>query len=252
MNYSKRIDQQLVRIRMNHPAIPTTKLFLKISKTLTLLTLSIACVHAEEAGDLFTHIQTLQNEHQIEISGLEKISNTQIVSPGGNLEQQVKQLFAGYNHIVTRTPKGKIQRIVIISKKEKTTHRRMVLPTSQQGRHYTVEVMLTGDGKSWQTLDMIIDTGADLVVLPVSLIDQVGLSGHAFKHATLQTANGVADAKIVKLQELRIAGESLDNVEAAFIEDRLLGGNKLLGMSVLGKFQINIDDTSQLITFIKK
>jgi len=38
----------------------------------------------------------------------------------------------------------------------------------------------------------------------------------------------------------------------AFIADQLLGENKLLGMSVLGRYQLNIDDNNQLITLIKK
>ena len=68
----------------------------------------------------------------------------------------------------------------------------------------------------------------------------------------MQTANGVTEAKIGKLQELRIAGETVENVEVAFIADQLLGKNCLLGMSVLGRYQINIDDKSQLITLFKK
>lgn len=237
---------------MDHPAISSHNPTLKKIGILTLLAMSFTCARAEEAADFLAQIHALQGEQQIEITGLEKISNAQKVPAGGNLEQQVKQLFAGYNHIVTRTPKGKIQRIVIISKKQKASHRRLILPTRQQGQHYLVEVMLSGDGKSWQTLDMVIDTGADVVVLPESLIDKLGLAGSHFGHARMQTANGLTEAKIVKLQELRIAGESLDNVEAAFIEDRLLGGNMLLGMSVLGKFQVNIDDKSRIITLIKR
>ncbi|MDD1629709.1 MAG: TIGR02281 family clan AA aspartic protease, partial [Methylococcaceae bacterium] len=61
-----------------------------------------------------------------------------------------------------------------------------------------------------------------------------------------------AEAKIGKLQELRIAGETIENVEVAFIPDSLLGKNSLLGMSVLGRYQINIDDKTQLITLFKK
>ncbi|HAJ80627.1 MAG TPA: TIGR02281 family clan AA aspartic protease, partial [Fibrobacteres bacterium] len=49
-----------------------------------------------------------------------------------------------------------------------------------------------------------------------------------------------------------IAGETVENVEVAFIPDSLLGKNSLLGMSVLGRYQINIDDKTQLITLFKK
>ena len=115
-----------------------------------------------------------------------------------------------------------------------------------------VSVAISGNGSLWQNLDMIIDTGADLVVLPESLIGQLGLADSAFTRKKMQTANGTTEAKIGKLQELRIAGETVENVEAAFIPDSLLGKNSLLGMSVLGRYQINIDDKTQLITLFKK
>ena len=43
-----------------------------------------------------------------------------------------------------------------------------------------VSVAISGNGSIWQTLDMIIDTGADLVVLPESMIAQLGLADSAF------------------------------------------------------------------------
>jgi len=170
----------------------------------------------------------------------------------GSLEQQIEQVLAPYNHIISRNAKGQIERIVIINKKQKPEVDRIVLPTSRQGNHFMVSVAISGNGSLWQTLDMVIDTGADLVVLPESMIDQLGLAESTFTRQKMQTANGMAEAKIGKLQELKIAGETLENVEAAFIPDHLLGKNSLLGMSVLGRYQINIDDTTQSITLFKK
>jgi aspartyl protease family protein len=208
--------------------------------------------HAEDADNLFSQIQALQNQNKIQITGLERIQNAEKVLTSGSLEQQIKQLFAPYNHIVSRNTKGKIERIVIINKKQKRKDNRIVLPTTLQGNHFTVSVGLSGDGRVWQTVDMVIDTGADLVVLPESMIDQLGLTDSKFTLGKMQTANGMADAKIGLLQELNIAGETIENVEVAFIADQLLGENKLLGMSVLGRYQVNIDDKAQLITLIKK
>jgi aspartyl protease family protein len=216
------------------------------------LALNASAQSIGEAGDLFSQIQALQNQNKIEVIGLENIQNGNKVLISGSLEQQVKQLFSSYNHVVSRDTKGKIERIVIINKKQKRKDTRIVLPTSLQGNHFIVPVSLTGNGSSWQNLDMVIDTGADLVVLPSSMITELGLTDSKFTQAKMQTANGVADAKIGLLQEVRIAGEVIDNVEVAFIADQLLGGNKLLGMSVLGRYQVNIDDKSQIITLIKK
>ncbi len=230
--------------------IPASKhLHLLLIAALVLFAVSI---HAEDADDLFAQIQALQNQNKIQITGLERIQNAEKVLISGSLEQQVKQLFASYNHIVSRNTKGQIDRVVIINKKQKHKDNRIVLPTSLKGNHSTVSVALSGDGRVWQTVDMVIDTGADLVVLPESMIDQLGLADSKFVVGKMQTANGMADAKIGLLQELNIAGETVENVEVAFIADQLLGENKLLGMSVLGRYQVNIDDKAQLITLIKK
>jgi predicted aspartyl protease len=84
------------------------------------------------------------------------------------------------------------------------------------------------------------------------MIDQLGLADSTFTRQKMQTANGMTEAKIGILQELKIAGETVENVEVAFIPDPLLGKNSLLGMSVLGRYHLTIDDKSQLITLIKK
>jgi aspartyl protease family protein len=220
--------------------------------SLALIALSAHAQNAEDTDDLFKQIQALQSQMNIKITGLERIQNEEKVITRGSLEQQIEQLLASFNHIISRNAKGQIEHIVIINKKQKTEVDRIVLPTSLQGNHFMVSVAISGDGGLWQTLDMIIDTGADLVVLPESMIAQLGLADSTFIRQKMQTANGMTEAKIGVLKELKIAGETVENVQAAFIADRLLGKNSLLGMSVLGRYQINIDDKSQMITLFKK
>jgi aspartyl protease family protein len=209
-------------------------------------------VQAQEADDLYSQIQALQNQTNIQVIGLERIQNEDKVMTHGSPEQQLQQLLAPFNHITSRNAKGQIDRIVIINKKQKTEGNRIVLPTSTQGKHLLVSVAISGNGSIWQNLDMLIDTGSDLVVLPESMIDQLGIGNSTFKRRTIQTANGMVEAKLVLLQALKIAGETVENVEAAFIADRLLGKNSLLGMSLLGRYQITIDDQAQTITLFKR
>ena len=232
------------------PLIPVSK-YLHLTAIFFLILFAISA-QAEDADDLFSQIQSLQSQMDIKITGLERIQNEEKVFARGSLEQQIEQVLASYNHIISRNNKGQIERIVIVNKKQKTEVERIILPTSLQGNHFMVSVAISGKGSNWQTVDMIIDTGADLVVLPESMIAQLGLADSTFIRKKMQTANGTTDAKIGKLQELRIAGETVENVEVAFIADQLLGKNCLLGLSVLGRYQINIDDKSQLITLFKK
>jgi clan AA aspartic protease (TIGR02281 family) len=232
-------------------AVSKQRRLLAIS-SLVLIALSAHAQDAEDGDDLFKQIQSLQSRMNIQITGLERIQNEEKVMTSGSLEQQIEQLLASFNHIISRNAKGQIEHIVIINKKQKPEANRIVLPTSLQGNHFMVSVAISGNGRVWQTLDMIIDTGADLVVLPESMIDQLGLADSTFTRQQIQTANGMTEAKIGMLQELKIAGETVENVEAAFIADDLLGKNSLLGMSVLGRYQLTIDDKTQLITLFKK
>ena len=239
------------------PTIDTSIFIIKHLRLLAISSLVLIAISAhaqgtEDANDLFSQIQSLQSRMNIQITGLERIQNEEKVMTSGSLEQQIEQVLASYNHIISRNAKGQIERVVIIHKKQKTEADRIVLPTSLKGNHFMVSVDISGNGSNWQTLDMIIDTGADLVVLPESMIAQLGLTDSTFNRQKMQTANGMTEAKIGTLQELKIAGETLENVEAAFIADSLLGKNSLLGMSVLGRYQINIDDKTQMITLFKK
>lgn len=228
------------------------KICLTLVRVVIALMVMAYCQAATSADDLFSQIQALQSQHKIEINGLEKIENREKLLTSGTLNQQIKQLFAGYNHIVSRNNQGRVDRVVILNKKEKAKDNRIQVPTLTHANHATVSVALSGDGRVWQTVAMVVDTGADLVVLPESMISQLGLGEAHFTQHNMQTANGVVQAKIGVLKEINIAGERIENVETAFIADQRLGGIPLLGMSVLGRFQLNIDDKDHLITLIRK
>ncbi|MDD4907364.1 MAG: hypothetical protein PHD39_14580, partial [Methylobacter tundripaludum] len=87
--------------------------------SLVLIALSAHAQNAEDADDLFTQIQSLQSQMNIQITGLEKIQNEERVITNGSPEQQIEQLLASFNHIISRNAKGQIERIVIINKKQK-------------------------------------------------------------------------------------------------------------------------------------
>jgi predicted aspartyl protease len=49
-----------------------------------------------------------------------------------------------------------------------------------------------------------------------------------------------------------LGSHRIDGVEVAFIEDSKLGGSGLLGMSVLGRFTMTIDDDENQLTLGRK
>ncbi len=201
---------------------------------------------------LFGQMTVLQQQLNIEIIGWERIQNEPKQMAYGNPEQQLQQLLASFNHVISRDTKGRIARVVIINKKQPQTDTRIVLPTHREGNHLLVAVMLSGDGRVWQNTDLIIDTGADLVVLPESMVAGLGIDPGTLTAAKMQTANGMVAAKVGVLQQIKMAGETMDNIEVAFIGDKQLSGNGLLGMSLLGRYRINIDDQAHLVTLFKK
>ena len=237
--------------------IPASKrLFMIAISSLMMIAINTHAEYEEEPSDLLQQVHSLQVRMNIQITGLENIEPEEDkVMATGSLEQQIEQVLASYNLIISRNAKKQIAHIVIIDKKpnpdDHSEDQRIVLPTSRKGNHFLVPVAISGNGSQWQTLDMIIDTGADLVVLPESLIKQLGFAENSLSQRKMQTANGTTIAKTGTLQKLEIAGETVENVAAAFIPDELLGKHSLLGMSFLGRYQINIDDKTQLFTLIK-
>ncbi len=212
-------------------------------------------VHADTnvaPNDLYEQIVDLQSRMNIKVLGLERIQNEEKIVTRGNLEQQIEQLLTTFNHIVSRNNKGEIERIVIVNKKQKSAVQNIVLPTSHQGNHYMVSAALSGDGSLWETMELVIDTGADIVVLPESMINRLGMKNTNFSHQAMQTANGTTDAKVGSLHSIKLAGETIENVQVAFIPDKQLGPHRLLGMSAFNRYQINIDDQSQSISLTKK
>ncbi|MCK7578290.1 MAG: retroviral-like aspartic protease family protein [Chromatiales bacterium] len=99
---------------------------------------------------------------------------------------------------------------------------------------------------------MLVDTGADRVVLPISLISSLGLSPDALQPQQVQTANGAVDARIGRLAAIWVGSKRVEDVEVAFIDDQRLGGTSLLGMSLLGRFRLTIDDEKNQLTLVPK
>jgi len=99
---------------------------------------------------------------------------------------------------------------------------------------------------------MLIDTGADRVVLPVSLMAALGLEPEELEQEQVQTANGVVEASIASLEAIWVGSKRIADVEVAFIDDQRLGGTALLGMSFLGRFNMTIDDAKNQLTLVVK
>lgn len=99
---------------------------------------------------------------------------------------------------------------------------------ADRGGHYRTEIQVNGRPAS-----ALVDTGASLVVLRYEDARSLGLVyGSDRFDVPVQTANGTAHVRRIKLSSVRLGSIQLDDVEALVAEEGMLATN-LLGMSFL-------------------
>jgi aspartyl protease family protein len=118
----------------------------------------------------------------------------------------------------------------------------IVLESQRKGTSHALTLALEGNNGQRVQRALLLDTGADFVVLPSSLIEQLGMQPGGLRSQRVQTANGAVDARIGTLAAVWVGDKRLPGIQTAFIDDAKLGSSGLLGMSVLGRFRVTIDD----------
>lgn len=107
-----------------------------------------------------------------------------------------------------------------------------VMLTADRRGHF--ETSLTVNGRPMKAL---VDTGASVIALTYEDGRSLGLVRPGDRYEIkMQTANGTAGAKRVSLNNVRLGGISLSNVEAVVGQEGALSTN-LLGMSFLKKLR---------------
>jgi aspartyl protease family protein len=92
----------------------------------------------------------------------------------------------------------------------------------------------------------IVDTGATLVALSSTDARRLGIAYRQGKLVSMNTANGVTDAWLVKLDSVRVGNITVNNVDAAVIENQALPA--LLGMSFLNRMEMRRDGQTMVLT----
>jgi clan AA aspartic protease (TIGR02281 family) len=119
-----------------------------------------------------------------------------------------------------------------------------------------MRAILTGPNGRPQGVSFIVDTGASDVVLPFSLIKRLGFEAGDLPDLQLQTANGIVSAKRGVLKALELgSGESrevIERVTVLFISDAAIGGAALMGMNVLGRYNMTIEDDADRIVLVRR
>jgi clan AA aspartic protease (TIGR02281 family) len=221
------------------------------------------------AEDMPEQLQELADRHHFDISGFEQLANTPARNTSGSLREQIRLLLENYNYILIGTPDGGIERIIVMGGKEALPEappeaaesegteagdagEETVLETRREGLHHLVDAVLIGPSGAKANLALTIDTGASFVVLPRSAAEQLGFAVDELEKRQVKTANGSAEAAVGTLPQILLGDASVEEAQVAFIEDEQLGDNALLGMSVLGRFDITLDDKNNQITLRSK
>ncbi|WP_295540231.1 TIGR02281 family clan AA aspartic protease [uncultured Thiohalocapsa sp.] len=213
--------------------------------------------------EVATELSRLAASHGFVVSGDEHLAGRIGRSERGDPLRRLRILLEGFDHIIIADGRGGIERVIVLGAVAPgaSPTQPMVavdggpppatpieLPTVRQGNQHSVRVALEGaDGRRLARL-MLIDTGADTVVLPTSLIAALGLDVGTLREREVQTANGTTQALTGTLDAVWLGARRVTDVAVAFLDDDKLGTTGLLGMSVLGRYQLTIDDQANRMT----
>jgi len=223
---------------------------------------------AAEDVDIATELDRLKATYGFTVTGEEHLEDASGRAEGGDVYRRLRVLLRRFDHIIVQDPAGRIERVLIVGPTnpaaapstvvevdepaEEDGAQQIELPTTRDGNQHSVEVTLEGaEGRRLKRM-LLIDTGADAVVLPVSMIAALGIAEERLSPRDVQTANGTTEALMGKLPAVWLDGQRVGEVEVAFLEDDKLSADGLLGMSVLGRYQMTIDDEHDRLTLTRR
>jgi aspartyl protease family protein len=121
----------------------------------------------------------------------------------------------------------------------------------RKSRSDSLYVSVVVNGK--HTQEMVVDSGASLISLPLKTAESFGLKpGAGDETILLILADGrTIQAKLMKLSEVRVGKFTLKDVECAVLGPEAVAAQPLLGMSFLGHFKFEIDAQAETLTMVK-
>lgn len=213
--------------------------------------LSVAfSANAESLRSQLTH---LAKQNRIAVEGLGYLGAEPSRPVEGNLAQQIKGLLANYNYMSVGADQ-RIERLIITSPKSFTPKSRLngTVKTQRLGEHHQVDATVSGPNGEEVSVSLLVDTGATALVLPESMIGQLGFDPVRLRPTQSQTAGGVVPTKLGRLKSVKVGDVVAENVQVSFVSDQRLRGVKLLGMSFLNQFRFSLDDANNELSLQPK
>ncbi|MDE2429787.1 MAG: TIGR02281 family clan AA aspartic protease [Burkholderiales bacterium] len=116
----------------------------------------------------------------------------------------------------------------------------VTLSAGERG-HFMATALING-----VSVNMLVDTGASLIALPVSDAVRLGLNYKAGRMGRASTAGGIVNTYLLKLDTVKIGDVELHQVDASVVESGL--SIALLGMSFLNRMDMRNDGDKMTLT----
>ena len=163
-------------------------------------------------------------------------------SVGSNIGADAKLIEAD-RETATVMIKGKRQVLIMgqtVHHSAGGTGNSIILKAGDRG-HFMAPAVING-----VSVNMLVDTGASVVVLPASDAIRMGLNYKQGAPGRANTANGLVDMYMLKLDTVKIGDVELHQVDASVIEKGL--SVPLLGMSFLNRMEMKREGDQMTLT----
>lgn len=208
----------------------------------------IGGVGAQQIQSLRDQVESLARKGDFVLEGSRNIEDGQVMLVSGDTATRITRLLADHDFVLIRDNAGRIAKVTVIGPSRPTDKAPgAAVKTSRHGAEHYVEAILVGRGGSPRSAALMLDTGASTVVLPASMMADLGFGERNTKEVTLQTAGGLTKGRLGVLDLVRVGNAEAGSVAVSFLPDERLGGKRLLGMSFLSRFIVVIDDAANLV-----
>ncbi len=205
------------------------------------------------ASNLRTQIEALAASNGIRLLGALRIEQSAARKTSGGLGQSLRDLLTDYNFAMVKDRDGAIRTISVSGRKRPApdTTIRISIKTTRRGANHYLDAVIMGRRPVRTHVQFLIDTGASMVVLPISMARTLGYDDDDLTKITLQTANGEVLGRTATLRSVEVGRAVARNIAVAFVDDERLGRNRLLGMSFLSRFVVTIDDAANVMSLVQ-